>query len=71
MALPKKLGPGCEHGSGALAAAVPLRPVPLRVQMRPGRTAHGLTLNFPQSNLNIIRFYFRRLCATLRVKQER
>jgi len=44
-------------------------PVPLRVQLPPGRMGHGLS--FPQSNPDIIRFYFRRLCATLRVKQER
>jgi hypothetical protein len=52
-----------------LAAAVP--PPALAGPNAAGRTAHWLTLNFPPSNLNIIRFYFRRLCATLRVKQER
>lgn len=48
------------------AAAV--QPRVLRDQMPPGQTAPGLT---PHANLNIIRFYFRRLCATLGGKQER
>jgi fructose-1,6-bisphosphatase I len=37
--------------------------------MPPDRTVNGVTLNFPQSNPDIIRFYFRRLCATLRVNK--
>jgi hypothetical protein len=41
------------------------------VQLPPSRTAQGQTLNFPQFSPDIIRFYFRPLCATLRVKQER
>jgi hypothetical protein len=64
--------PSRDHRQGELYCWRPrFRPVSSRVQMPPGRTAHGLPFNFPQSNPDIIRFYFRRLCATLRVKQER